>query len=149
MPVTLERMPGEEERVILSMGPQHPSTHGVLRLVLELEGETVVRAIYDIGYLHTGFEKSFETLTYSQGITLTDRMDYLAPLSNNLGFLFSHGKTAGLGHPSARAVDSRTAHRIDPHSKPLGVAGNSRHRPWRHDRLPLLFSRARGDPAHF
>ena len=68
------------------MGPQHPSTHGVLRLVLELDGETVVRALYDIGYLHTGFEKSFEDKTYTQGITLTDRMDYLAPLSNNLGF---------------------------------------------------------------
>jgi NADH-quinone oxidoreductase subunit D len=86
MPVTLERVPGQEERVILSMGPQHPSTHGVLRLVLELEGETVIRAIYDIGYLHTGFEKSFERLTYSQDITLTDRIDYLAPMSNNLAF---------------------------------------------------------------
>jgi NADH-quinone oxidoreductase subunit D len=86
MPVTLEKVPGQEERVILSMGPQHPSTHGVLRLVLELEGETVVHSLYDIGYLHTGFEKSFEHLTYSQDITLTDRMDYLAPLSNNLGF---------------------------------------------------------------
>src|SRR5947208_16997992 len=84
MPVTLEKIPGQEERVILSMGPQHPSTHGVLRLVLELEGETVIRGKYDIGYLHTGFEKSFESKTYSQGITLTDRMDYLAPLSNNL-----------------------------------------------------------------
>ena len=60
MPVTLEKMPGHDDRVILSMGPQHPSTHGVLRMVLELEGETVIRAIYDIGYLHTGFEKSFE-----------------------------------------------------------------------------------------
>jgi NADH-quinone oxidoreductase subunit D len=86
MPITLERIPGQEERVILSMGPQHPSTHGVLRLVLELDGETVVRAMYDIGYLHTGFEKSFEAKTFSQCITLTDRLDYLAPLSNNLGF---------------------------------------------------------------
>ena len=64
---TLEKMPGTEDRVILSMGPQHPSTHGVLRLVLELEGETVIRAIYDIGYLHTGFEKTFESKTYSAG----------------------------------------------------------------------------------
>jgi NADH-quinone oxidoreductase subunit D len=99
MPVTLERIPGKEERVILSMGPQHPSTHGVLRLVLELEGETVVRAIYDIGYLHTGFEKSFESKTYSQGITLTDRMDYLAPLSNNLGFCLATEKLLGLEIP--------------------------------------------------
>ena len=99
MPVTLERIPGKEERVILSMGPQHPSTHGVLRLVLELEGETVLRAIYDIGYLHTGFEKSFESKTYSQGITLTDRMDYLAPLSNNLGFCLATEKLLGLEIP--------------------------------------------------
>jgi len=99
MPVTLERVPGQEERVILSMGPQHPSTHGVLRLVLELDGETVVRAVYDIGYLHTGFEKSFERLTYSQDITLTDRMDYLAPLSNNLGFCLATEKLLDLEIP--------------------------------------------------
>src|SRR6516225_3428923 len=99
MPVTLEKVPGQEERVILSMGPQHPSTHGVLRLVLELEGETVIRCLYDIGYLHTGFEKSFEHLTYSQDITLTDRMDYLAPLSNNLGFCLAVEKLLGIEAP--------------------------------------------------
>ncbi len=99
MPLTLEKVPGQEDRVILSMGPQHPSTHGVLRLVLELEGETVVRALYDIGYLHTGFEKSFEDKTYSQGITLTDRIDYLAPLSNNLGFCLAVEKLLDLEIP--------------------------------------------------
>ena len=99
MPVTLEKIPGQEERVILSMGPQHPSTHGVLRLVLELEGETVIRGKYDIGYLHTGFEKSFESKTYSQGITLTDRMDYLAPLSNNLAFCLAAEKLLDLEIP--------------------------------------------------
>jgi len=100
MPITLERIPGQEERVILSMGPQHPSTHGVLRLVLELDGETVVRALYDIGYLHTGFEKSFEDKTYTQGITLTDRMDYLAPLSNNLGFCLAVEKLLDIEIPA-------------------------------------------------
>jgi len=99
MPLTLERVPGQEERVVLSMGPQHPSTHGVLRLVLELDGETVVRSIYDIGYLHTGFEKSFEHLTYWQNITLTDRMDYLAPLSNNLGYCLAVEKLLELEIP--------------------------------------------------
>ena len=99
MPITLEKIPGQEEKVILSMGPQHPATHGVLRLVLELEGETVVRSLYDIGYLHTGFEKSFEKLTYHQDITLTDRMDYLAPLSNNLGFCLAVEKLIGLEIP--------------------------------------------------
>src|SRR2546425_3928823 len=99
MPVTLEEIPGQEERVILSMGPQHPSTHGVLRLVLELDGETVLRGEYDIGYLHTGFEKSFESKTYSQGVTLTDRIDYLAPLSNNLGFCLAVEKLLDLEIP--------------------------------------------------
>jgi NADH-quinone oxidoreductase subunit D len=99
MPITLEKIPGQEERVILSMGPQHPSTHGVLRVVLELDGETVVRAMYDIGYLHTGFEKSFEDKTYSQGITLTDRMDYLSPLSNNLGFCLAVEKLLDIEIP--------------------------------------------------
>jgi NADH-quinone oxidoreductase subunit D len=100
MPITLEKIPGQQERVILSMGPQHPSTHGVLRLVLELDGETVVRAVYDIGYLHTGFEKSFEDKTYSQCITLTDRMDYLSPLSNNLGFCLAVEKLLDLDIPA-------------------------------------------------
>jgi NADH-quinone oxidoreductase subunit D len=99
MAVTLEKIPGQEERVILSMGPQHPSTHGVLRLVLELDGETVIRSLYDIGYLHTGFEKSFEDKTYSQGITLTDRMDYLAPLSNNLAYCLAAEKILELEIP--------------------------------------------------
>jgi NADH-quinone oxidoreductase subunit D len=99
MAVTLEKVPGQEERVILSMGPQHPSTHGVLRLVLELDGETVIRSLYDIGYLHTGFEKSFEDKTYSQGITLTDRMDYLAPLSNNLAYCLAAEKLLELEIP--------------------------------------------------
>ena len=100
MAVTLEKIPGQEERVILSMGPQHPSTHGVLRLVLELDGEVITRSLYDIGYLHTGFEKSFEDKTYSQGITLTDRMDYLAPLSNNLAYCLAIEKLLELEVPA-------------------------------------------------
>jgi NADH-quinone oxidoreductase subunit D len=73
-------------RMTLNMGPQHPSTHGVLRLQLELDGETIVWSKPDIGYLHTGIEKEFEAKTYHQSVTLTDRIDYLAPLSNNLCF---------------------------------------------------------------
>ncbi|HUX86654.1 MAG TPA: NADH dehydrogenase (quinone) subunit D [Chloroflexota bacterium] len=76
----------EEKNLVLNMGPQHPSTHGVLRLVLELDGETVVSCKPVIGYLHTGFEKMFEQKTYWQSVTYTDRMDYLAPMSNNLGY---------------------------------------------------------------
>src|ERR687884_202631 len=81
----------EEQRELLTvnMGPQHPSTHGVLRLELVLDGEVVVRCRPVIGYLHTGIEKTFEAKTYIQGVVLTDRMDYLNPLGNNLAFALS------------------------------------------------------------
>src|SRR5437762_12489387 len=74
------------DTMTINMGPQHPSTHGVLRLILTIEGETVVKAVPDIGYLHTGIEKTAEGKTYHQALVLTDRMDYLAPLCNNLGY---------------------------------------------------------------
>jgi NADH-quinone oxidoreductase subunit D len=83
----------------LNMGPQHPSTHGVLRLQLELDGETIVKCQPDIGYLHTGIEKEFEVKTYQQAVTLTDRIDYLAPLSNNLCYCLAVEKLLGLEIP--------------------------------------------------
>ncbi|MFO7281661.1 MAG: NADH-quinone oxidoreductase subunit D [Thermoanaerobacterales bacterium] len=76
----------QEQTMILNMGPQHPSTHGVLRLMLELEGETILRTKPVIGYLHTGMEKTGEVLTYAQGATNTTRMDYASPLFNELVF---------------------------------------------------------------
>jgi NADH-quinone oxidoreductase subunit D len=76
--------PSAPRRMTLNMGPQHPSTHGVLRIVLELEGETIRSASPDIGFLHTGIEKQCEAMTYAKALTLTDRVDYLANLSNNL-----------------------------------------------------------------
>lgn len=76
----------QEQNLVINMGPQHPSTHGVLRLILELDGEIVVNCEPVIGYLHTGFEKTFESKNYHQGVTLTDRMDYLNPLGNNLAY---------------------------------------------------------------
>jgi len=76
-----------QQVMTINMGPQHPSTHGVLRLILELDGETVVKATPHIGFLHRGVEKLAEYKTYHQFITLTDRLDYLAPLSNNLGYV--------------------------------------------------------------
>jgi NADH-quinone oxidoreductase subunit D len=79
----------------LNMGPQHPSTHGVLRLVLRVEGEVVRLADPEVGYLHTGFEKDFERLTYHQCTTLTDRMDYLSPLGNNLGYALAVERLLG------------------------------------------------------
>jgi NADH-quinone oxidoreductase subunit D len=88
-----------ENKMVLNMGPQHPSTHGVLRVILELDGETVLKADPIIGYLHTGIEKSCEAKTYSQAITLTDRIDYLAPLSNNLGYCLAVEKLLGIEIP--------------------------------------------------
>ena len=85
--------------MVLNMGPQHPSTHGVLRLLLELDGEMIVKAAPDIGYLHTGIEKEFEVKTYQQGVTLTDRIDYLAPLSNNLVYCLAAEKLLGIEIP--------------------------------------------------
>jgi NADH-quinone oxidoreductase subunit D len=86
-------------RMVLNMGPQHPSTHGVLRLVLDLDGENIVNSALDIGYLHTGIEKEFEVKTYQQAVTLTDRVDYLAPLSMNLGYCLAVEKLLGLEIP--------------------------------------------------
>ena len=89
----------QPRRMTLNMGPQHPSTHGVLRLLLELDGETVLSAKPDIGYLHTGIEKEFEVKFYQQGVTLTDRIDYLAPLSNNLCYCLAVEKLLQLEIP--------------------------------------------------
>ncbi len=77
------------ETVLLNMGPQHPSTHGVLRLLLEIDGEIVITCIPDVGFLHTGIEKSAEDQTYVKVIPLTDRMDYLSPMTNNLGYVMA------------------------------------------------------------
>jgi NADH-quinone oxidoreductase subunit D len=84
------------DTMTINMGPQHPSTHGVLRLILTIEGETVVKAIPDIGFLHTGIEKTAEAKTYHQALVLTDRMDYLAPLCNNLGYSLAVEKLLGI-----------------------------------------------------
>ena len=93
-----------ESQMTLSMGPQHPSTHGVLRLDLRLDGELVVKAIPDIGYLHTGMEKLFEYKKYQQGIVITDRMDYLNPLGNNLVYVMAAEKLLQLEIPERAQV---------------------------------------------
>jgi NADH-quinone oxidoreductase subunit D len=87
------------ETLTLNMGPQHPSTHGVLRLVLELDGETVLKTIPHIGYLHTGMEKTMENEMYQQAITITDRMDYVAAMSNNLAYCLAVEKLLDLEIP--------------------------------------------------
>ncbi len=88
------------ETLTLNMGPQHPSTHGVLRVALEIDGETVVKAKPVIGYLHTGMEKQAEYKTYTQSIPQTDRMDYISPLSNNLAFCLGVEKLLGIEPPA-------------------------------------------------
>src|SRR5437868_597307 len=92
--------PASRRKMTLNMGPQHPSTHGVLRLLLELDGETIVSCRPDIGFLHTGIEKQCEALTYQKVVTLTDRVDYLAPLSNNLCYCLAVEKLLGLEIPA-------------------------------------------------
>ena len=88
--------PSEDQTMIINMGPQHPSTHGVLRLMLELQGETVLRCKPIVGYLHTGMEKTGEALTYLQGGTNVTRMDYASPLANELVFSLATEKLLGI-----------------------------------------------------
>jgi len=86
----------ETDRMILNFGPHHPATHGTLRIIMELEGETVVKATPEIGYLHSGFEKLGEDLDFNQYITITDRMNYLSPLCNNVAYALSAEKLMDL-----------------------------------------------------
>jgi NADH-quinone oxidoreductase subunit D len=95
---TISADPIDEERIVVNMGPQHPSTHGVLRLILELEGETVTEARCGIGYLHTGIEKNMEYRTWTQGVTFVTRMDYLAPLFNEAAYCLAVEKLLGITH---------------------------------------------------
>ena len=93
------------ETMLLNMGPQHPSTHGVLRVLLELDGETVINAIPDIGYLHTGIEKNMEAKTYLKAEVMTDRLDYMNPIGNNLAFSMAVEKLVDLDvPPRAQAI---------------------------------------------
>jgi len=87
---------GERERIVVNMGPQHPSTHGVLRLILELDGETVTEARCGIGYLHTGIEKNMEFRSWVQGTTYVTRMDYLAPIFNETAYCLAVEKLLGI-----------------------------------------------------
>jgi len=124
-PIGPEHEP-ETEWMELNMGPHHPSTHGVLRVRLKLDGEIVRDADADIGYLHTGFEKSFEDKTYTQGITFSDRMDYLAPPINNVGFVSAVEKLIGVEVPpraqAIRVIMMELA-RVASHELWLGTTG--------------------------
>jgi NADH-quinone oxidoreductase subunit D len=88
-----------ENEMILNMGPQHPATHGVLRVVLRLDGETIIASVPELGYLHRGYEKMAENMSYHEFIPHTDRLDYLAPLSNNVAWALAVEKLAGIEAP--------------------------------------------------
>lgn len=92
------------ETMLLNMGPHHPSTHGVLRLLLELDGEEVITCVPDVGFLHTGIEKNIESKSYEKAVTLTDRMDYLAPMSNNMAYCLAVEKLVGLDVPKRAQI---------------------------------------------
>ena len=96
--------PVSDNTMVLNMGPQHPSTHGVLRLVLEVDGETVISCAPDIGYLHTGIEKTCEAKFYQQVVPLTDRIDYLCPMTNNLAYALAVEKLLGLEIPERAQI---------------------------------------------
>lgn len=96
LPSTEELQDLQGEKMVLNMGPSHPSTHGVLRIVLELDGEVITKAVPDIGYLHRGDEKIAENMTYTQFIPYTDRLDYLAPLANNVAYALAVEKLLGI-----------------------------------------------------
>src|SRR5580693_5276566 len=116
----------ETEKMSLSMGPSHPSTHGVLRLQMEIDGEIVTKADPVVGYLHRGDEKIAENMTYNQFVPYTDRLDYLAPLANNMAYAIAIEKLAKLEVPprcqAIRVITAEMA-RISSHLMGLGAYG--------------------------
>ena len=129
--------------MLINIGPQHPATHGVLRLVLELDGETVVRCIPHIGYLHCGFEKIGEYRQYNQIIPWTDREDYLNSPGNNVAFALGAERLFGIEitralHGAARDRDGAVAHHLAPR-----VAGHDVHRHRRVHAVPVVVPGAR------
>ena len=132
--------PPGEDLITVNFGPNHPSTHGVLRLIVTLDGEVVVGLDADIGYVHTGFEKNFEQKTYWKGIPYAPRMDYLALLRQRAG-LRARGREADRDRGAgAGAVDPHPVRRAEPHPQPPDLPGHVRHRAGRHVGVLLLHS---------
>jgi len=126
--VTAARSSEAGERIVVNMGPQHPSTHGVLRLILEIEGETVVEARCGIGYLHTGIEKNLEYRNWTQGVTFVTRMDYLSPFFNETAYCLGVERLLGITDDiPARATVIRVMlmelNRISSHLVALATGG--------------------------
>ena len=125
-----------EERIVVNMGPQHPSTHGVLRLILEIDGETVTEARAGIGYLHTGIEKNMEYRTWVQGVTFCTRMDYLTPMFQETAYCLAHREAARHHRPDPRAGQRHPG--ADDGDDPRSAATSSASAPaaWRWARRP-------------
>ena len=130
----------EGKTLLLNMGPQHPSTHGVLRLLLELDGEKVISVIPDIGFLHTGVEKNMEAKTYIKAAVMTDRLDYLNTVGNVLAYVMAIEKLAESGCAAARSGDSSHPDRAAAYRLPPGLAGHVCIGFGRDVRFPVLLS---------
>ncbi len=142
--IDIER--SDDQTMIINMGPQHPSTHGVLRLMIELDGETVLRTKPVVGYLHTGMEKTGEELTYVQGSTNVTRMDYLSPLSNELVLSMAIESLLGVELPPRGRVDPDAHGRAQPGLVASHVDGHQRDGPRVHLDDDLRLPRAGDDP---
>ena len=128
----------DANELVLNMGPQHPSTHGVLRVILKLDGEKVLGTECVIGYLHRGVEKIAENRTYAQFNPYVDRMDYVAAVSNGLGYCEAVEKLLNVEAPPRAQVHPRHPDGTVPHRQPPGLAGHARARHWRDDAAVLL-----------
>ncbi len=135
-----------QETMIINMGPQHPSTHGVLRLLLELDGETVIRCKPVIGYLHTGIEKNTEYRTWVQGVAFVTRADYLSPFFNELGYCLGVERLLGIEAAAASPGDPRPGLRAQSDRLPPHLPRHRRPRTRRGLRDALRLPRARDHP---
>ncbi len=132
----------------LNFGPQHPATHTTLRLVLKLDGERVVDAVPDIGYLHSGFEKLGEHLNYNQYVTVTDRMNYISPMANNVAWHGAVEKLLGIELTPALQVHPHDRRRAGADQRPPAVQRRRRARHRRVHVLPLRLQPARSPLRH-
>jgi hypothetical protein len=139
----------DSNELIINMGPQHPATHGVLRVILKLDGEKVLGTECVIGYLHRGVEKIAENRTYAMFNPYVDRMDYVAAVSNGLGYCEAVEKTVECRSAGAREIYSRDPDGTEPHCQPSALAGHARARYWSDDAAVLHLPRPRRDPEDF
>ena len=139
----------DSNELIINMGPQHPATHGVLRVILKLDGEKVLGTECVIGYLHRGVEKIAENRTYTMFNPYVDRMDYVAAVSNGLGYCEAVEKLLNVEAPPRAQLHSRDPDRAEPHGQPHALAGHARARYRRHHAAVLHLPRQGRDSQDF